>query len=65
MQCIFKQKEIWHKNNHNIDELSTDQGFSCSEKYPSQQVCLSSVNQHLNRDLYATLQSRSHELTLM
>jgi hypothetical protein len=31
MQCLFKGKEIWHKNNHNIDELSTDLGFSCSE----------------------------------
>ncbi len=65
MQSIFKGKEIWHQNNHNIDELSTDLGCPCSEKYPSQQVCLSAVNQHLNRDLYATLQSRSHELTLM
>jgi hypothetical protein len=65
MQCIFNGKEIWHKNSHNIDELSADLGFPCSEKYPSQQVSLSSVNQHLNRDLYATLQSRSHELTLM
>ncbi len=46
MQCTFKQKEIWHQNNHNIDELSTDLSFSCSEKYPGQQVCLSSVNQH-------------------
>jgi hypothetical protein len=52
------------QNSHNIDELCTDLGFSCSEKYPSQQVCLSFVNEHLNRDLYATLQSRSHELTL-
>jgi len=34
MECIFKGKEIWHKNNHNIDELSPDQGFSCSEKIP-------------------------------
>jgi len=47
MQRTFKGKEIWHKNNHNIDELSTDLGFSCFEKYPSQQVCLSFVNQRL------------------